>query len=203
MKIDYVLLNPNGEHLSLGELENKAVFHFMIISWAILFGFWILTWINNVARKRKTYPLHYFFVAFGSLWFAYSILEERYWNYFSLNGYPPMDLRVVSTIIRSIAFSLNLALFFLIGKGYTYINLTLKKKDKREIGIMFLLRVILTWLREFFGNNALTIGSIVLLYAVSMFMIYQDFKKNLAKIHKLKSRILENVPVDVAHESTN
>lgn len=64
----------------------------MIICWGALFIIWIITWANNARKKKKTYPLHYFFVLFGILWFIYSIFEEKYWIYFSKYGYPPIDL---------------------------------------------------------------------------------------------------------------
>jgi len=177
------VVNPNGEHLSAGDIGNKNVYYIMIFSWGFLFLFWSGTWLSNRVLNRRTYALQYFFFVVGLICFIFTLVEQIYWETYSETGKSPLSLKVTGAFLRGLVFSLFLGLFLLIGKGYTYINLALTNKDKREIIIFIFIRFVLSWQIEFFGYHPLIISILLLSYLIAIFIIFKDFRRNIRKIN--------------------
>ena len=190
-------MNPRGEHLSTGELENKKLYFSMTFVWAFLSSFWIVIWSYSLLRKRKVYNLYHLLLIASFCWLIYSIIAERYWITYSHIGKNPFILRkphtldgsfilleIISSVMRGCGYSQLLILFVLIGKGYTYINRKFRPREKRELCIFAILRIFLSVLNEFFGTNLIINITIVLFYNLVCIRIFFDFQNNLDKMKK-------------------
>jgi len=183
--VDFALINPEQEHLSTGDIEYKALYCALIVSWTLIFGFWISTWVFNKFIKQKTYPLHYFFLITGFCCLVLAVIQEIYWFKYSDSGYSPISLRIFNAFLGGISTTLFLVLFLLIGKGYTYINLKLTIRDILDLVIFSVLRFVLSWMKEFFGKSVTIAICVTILYIFALFVIHNDFRKNQKKIKRL------------------
>ena len=101
---------------------------------------------------------------------------------------------MVSTAILCLSDSFTMVIFFLLAKGYNIISLRLLAKDKREIIIFTILRIVLLWLYKLLGDVVLIL--IGLLNLALLYVIYKDLSVNIRKLRQ-KLDMLEGNPNDI------
>ena len=98
-----------------------------------------------------------------------------------------------STAILCLSDSLTMVIFFLLAKGYNIINLKLLAKDKREIVIVIIFRIVLLWLYKLLGDIVLVL--LGLLNLGLLIIVYRDLSFNIKKLQQ-KLDMLETDPND-------
>lgn len=114
VKVDYVVMNPNGEHLSVGYLELKDVMLAAKIAWGLIFLAWVCSWL--IARKRPKL-VQIVLTLDAAIWTVYSFVEHDYWLKFSEDGYPDHMLERISFGLLSLAEALFFSAMILLACG--------------------------------------------------------------------------------------
>jgi hypothetical protein len=113
--VDYTVMNPNGEHLSVGYLELKEVMMAAKLAWGSVFFLWTLTWLHSKLRKPKLVQVALSLDA--AIWTAYAFVEHEYWLRYSSEGYPDKQLECISFGLLSLAEALFFSSMTLLASG--------------------------------------------------------------------------------------
>lgn len=113
--VDYEVVNPGGEQLSVGYLELKHVMLAAKICWGLIFLAWLFTWLLVKFRRPKLVQVMLTFDA--AVWTAYAFVEHKYWLDFSNEGVPNHLLECVSYGLLSFAEALFYASMVLLACG--------------------------------------------------------------------------------------
>ena len=150
INVDYVVMNPGGEHLSVGYLEFKYLMNALRIAWSISLGLWLVTWI--ISRKREIAIVQVILIVDASLWTIYSYIETEFWYDYSDKGVPNENLALISYIFYSLAESLFFAILELSTGGLGICRKGFKSSLKRNAPIICALMLVLLWMYKLFGS---------------------------------------------------
>lgn len=81
--LDYVLMNPGGEHLSTDSIPFPVLYMILLASWFLLSAAWCFNWITNRRQKIK---LHRAISLFPFVKFLFCCAAVYYWKSLSSNG---------------------------------------------------------------------------------------------------------------------
>ena len=182
INMDYVVMNPGGEHLSVGYLEFKYLMSAVRIAWSCFIGLWVLSWI--ISRKRDVAIVQIILMVDASLWTIYSYVETEFWYRYSDEGVPNQDLSLISYIHFSIAEALFFSVMELATGGLGICRKRFKPSLKRNAPIIGALLLVLLWMYKLFGSVIyFIIGGLYLLFL-------KHFCSNIShNCHKLTKQI--------------
>jgi len=148
--VDYIVMNPGGEHLSVGYLEFKYLMNALRIAWSVSLGLWLLSWI--VSRKREIAIVQVILIVDASLWTIYSYIETEFWYHYSDEGVPNENLALISYIFYSLAESLFFSIIELSTGGLGICRKGFKPSLKRNSPIIWAVLLVLLWMYKLFGS---------------------------------------------------
>ena len=137
LHIDYLLLNPDDEHLSSSDTPKKTIHTVNFILWALLFIAFLIYYIKT--NKRYFY-LHFLFATI-ILMLAYSFNEMVFWNTLSSQGSVPFVYFFPSILGSALAFTMMFLMSHLICMGYR-ISLFDCKCNFNSVGTLWLMCAI-------------------------------------------------------------
>jgi len=113
--VDYIVMNPNGEHLSVGYLELKDVMLAAKIAWGLILLTWIFTWFLTKFRHPKIVQVT--LLIDSAMWTAYAFVEHEFWLEYSKQGVPNHLMESISFGLLSLAEALFFSSMVLIASG--------------------------------------------------------------------------------------
>lgn len=113
--LEFVVMNPGGEHLPVGFLEIKYVMAGAKHTWSGILGIWIILWAISCRKKPSTIQM--FLMLDGCLWIVYAYLNHQYWIRYSNEGIPDSDLLHISFTFLMCAEGLLFSIITLIAAG--------------------------------------------------------------------------------------
>jgi hypothetical protein len=135
--MEYVVMNPNGEHLSVGYMEFKDLMNYTKKAWLAQAVMWVLTKIYAFRYPIKT--THLLLFLNSVVWTVYSWIEHEYWMDYSENGIPNEDLFYAFTALRYFSEALFFTILEMVTNGYEVTSKRLRRGGKRYSFIIFLL----------------------------------------------------------------
>ena len=150
INVDYVVMNPGGEHLSVGYLEFKYLMNALRIAWSVSLGLWLVSWI--ISRKREIAVVQVVLVIDASLWTIFSYVETEFWYDYSEEGVPNESLALISYIFYSLAEALFFSLLELSTGGLGICRKGFKSSLKRNAPIIGAVLLVLLWMYKLFGS---------------------------------------------------
>jgi hypothetical protein len=177
--VDYTVMNPNGEHLSVGYLELKEVMMVAKLAWGSVFFLWALTWIHSKLRRPKLVQVSLFLDA--AIWTAYAFVEHEYWLSYSSEGYPDKQLECISFGLLTLAEALFFSSMAMLTSGVGIIH-------KCHFRIMvpaclcFLLVLSARIIQHYFGEKVLY--GFAGLYMVFLFYLLNSICSTCRKLNR-------------------
>eukprot|EP01104_Vermistella_antarctica_P010878 TRINITY_DN2949_c0_g1_i2.p1 TRINITY_DN2949_c0_g1~~TRINITY_DN2949_c0_g1_i2.p1 ORF type:complete len:508 (-),score=74.94 TRINITY_DN2949_c0_g1_i2:38-1561(-) len=132
IKGHFVLLNPDGEHLSSGNIPLPKGYFFLVLAWSVLGVLWLCNWGWHL-RGRYVIPLHVAMTCVIAVRFAWVYFNLRYWNYWSETGTLPTAMEVAYYVLMAASGFVFFVALLLFAKGYSITRSSLSGAEIRAI----------------------------------------------------------------------
>lgn len=197
-KAQVVLLNPNGEHLSVGYIKLPSMYSIPAVTWTGVGTFYLI-----VLAVQKLWRTHVevnginFLIAFAIITrVVYCIVSIVYWRYVSANGIIPPRLFYLRITSNSLFEVVTLGITMALARGW-YIMIPPRKSYGALVTLFGLLFMLFFYYQD--ENRAMYIGIItVYFFMVPQLTGYCVRNANLLmSFIRLGNRMNENASFDV------
>ena len=122
VELSQVVMNPDGEHLSVGLLEMKFTMEVTKILWSAMIGIWLGCWA--VLRKTSIALVQGLLMLDCLIWVIFSFVFHEFWLDYSERGVPDRTLEYWCSVLFGVAEGIFFLTVYLIsvGQGVTKHN---------------------------------------------------------------------------------
>ena len=183
-KVHLSLINPNGEHVGLGQIPLRFLHAVMIIVWSVVCTF-ILTamvfWF--VLRKRALITgLHIGLLLTSIAGILSSALSSNYWTQYSVDFAPNEAYQTLMDFGKALFVVLILLMSLLVAKGWKVVDAYHGKvaaRDWRTIGLLFCVYGFTMAFYSVYGGTFFPLFMLIMCFFILVRYVHRGLQLNL------------------------
>jgi hypothetical protein len=172
--LDYTLLNPNGQQLSLGYEPLPTFYLILTVFWFMLLLGWIFVWIYY---RRIRVPLHSLLLFVTFLKSLVVVVALFYWHICEETGYCLDQLKFLQSFFFAVSETSFFCALLLIAKGWRITRMRLPSSEIRTISVALML-LLSTLLFFSFYNDGYYFLSLMIMYFFMLPKIFTSITRN-------------------------
>ena len=193
LRMEYTLMNPNGEHLGTGYIPLPTTYRTFAVFWSLIFI--VQTYYNLVWHHRSMTALHRLFLGLPIVKILHEVVGMFSWQAVSSYGYRPGWVALMSTATISLNEASTYFIMVLIARGWLVTRRTLPVNEAQSTVTVAILLFVLNLTYRYYTLNNLTFFGLAIMYMVALAIILSSTARNIREL-KMQMMILRQADID-------
>jgi hypothetical protein len=193
LRMEYTLMNPNGEHLGTGYIPLPTTYRTFAVFWCLIFI--VQTYYNLVWHHRSMTALHRLFLGLPIVKILHEVVGTFRWQVVSSYGYLPGWVELMSSATISLNEAATYFIMVLIARGWLVTRRALPVNEAQSSVTVALLLFVLNLTYRYYKLNNMTFFALAIMYMVALAIILSSTARNIREL-KMQIMILRQADID-------